>query len=206
MNTLFFNLNNIDMLKIKELVKDGAVIAYPTDTVYGLGCDPYNDEACNNIISLKNRPQNKSMILLVSKDFDLNKIAILNEEQKQIMKKLQGFSITFLLTPKESACLSPLVTNAGQSIAVRIPNGDFIERLLEEVKIITSTSCNISGQPILENVNAIKETFKNKLSCIIDGGDMQNAKPSTIVDIRQECKIIREGCITKQQIYNLLQV
>lgn len=204
MDTYICNLDNAQYDRIKQIYSNGGVVAYPTDTVYGLGCDPYNQTACDKIMAVKHRPNNKSMILLLGFDVDIMDLAKVDSYQKELINKLKGKSVTFIVRPLDNSKLSPLVTNNGQSIAIRHTDDIRVKPLLDKVKLITSTSCNISNKPTCNNLSQIKDCFDGKIECIIDGGENVNSKPSTIIDIRDGVKVLREGAVSEQELLKII--
>lgn len=204
MKTKIIDLQNLENFNLNDCLSNGDIIAYPTDTIYGLGCSPYLDNACHNIMEIKNRPSNKSLIVLISKDFDISQIADIDKKQKDILSKIWPNSVTVLLKPNKDANLSSLVTNNGQSIAVRRPSGEIINKILDKVKILTSTSCNLSSMPILNDVLSINQTFGGKIDYIIDGGKNINGEPSTILDLRNGIEIVRVGVVDKTNLEKLI--
>lgn len=204
METKLINISNLDLNILYRVYNTGGVIAYPTDTIYGLGCNPYDHQACDKIISLKQRSQNKSLLVLVSKDFDLTKIANLTPTQNHILSKLKNMSVTVILSPKPDSNLSPLVTNNNKSIAVRQVSEGLVSKILDKVGIITSTSCNISNGQVLTDANQIKQVFDGKLDLIIDAQTPQNTTPSTIISLIDKPQLIRQGAVEFNTILKLI--
>ena len=128
------------------MVNGGKLILYPTDTIWGIGCDATNPNSVEKIISLKNRPDKKSFVILVS---DLSQLSVYAEMPSNEMLEFSQKStkpVTFILNHKSG--IAPNAINENNTIAVRIPDDDFCITLLQQFgKPIISTSANISGEP-----------------------------------------------------------
>jgi len=172
-------------LAIKEIVKllnAGGVIIFPTETLYGLGCDATNPQALLKIYQIKNRPLGKSFPLLV-KDFEmLAQYASFNNTQKQIIKSAK-VPTNFVLRAKN---LSPLVMQK-HTAAFRIPKHPWIKKLFRYFdRPLVATSANLSGQPPLADPRKYKEVFGEKASLIdavVFSGINRKRKGSRIIDL-----------------------
>lgn len=186
---------------IVESLKRGEVIVYPTDTVYGLGCDARNVEAIKRINKIKGERQLKPFLVLVS-DFNmLHKYCFANLEQMEYLKKVW-------FTPASQAGPGPVTVilkrrpnlpdelTAGQnSLAVRLPQDDFLIKMIGAAGFpIVSTSLNLKGEKPLCSVKKVESHFKYKPDLIIDAGECKTTKPSKLVDLRdiKNIKVIRK--------------
>lgn len=169
-------------MKETEVLKVGGVILYPTDTVWGLGCDATNEESIKRIIEIKGRDSGKNLLILV-KDEDMLKDYVEHIPDKALDVLRTAIQPTTIIYPKAKNLPIHLLSS-NESIGIRIPNHDFCQRLLSEYgKPIVSTSANTSGKPtplcfsqiesrILEAVDYVslcerEEKIESKSSSII---------------------------------------
>ncbi len=133
-------------MKETEVLKVGGVILYPTDTVWGLGCDATNEESIKRIIEIKGRDSGKNLLILV-KDEDMLKDYVEQIPEKALDVLRTAIQPTTIIYPKAKNLPIHLLSG-NESIGIRIPNHEFCQRLLSEYgKPIVSTSANISGEP-----------------------------------------------------------
>ena len=164
---------NPDMNLISEaidIMADGGIILYPTDTVYGLGANIFNNDAVKKIYEIKKRDHTNSLEL----------IADLNKDSRAIVDKWLPGPFTFILNKKK--IVSPYVS-ASSKVGVRIPDYK-IARLLASLFPITTTSANITNECTLSNPQDILKQIGNDIDLVIDVGDLGKAKPSTVIDLR----------------------
>lgn len=191
--------------KGKEILEDGGIIGYPTDTVYGLGANAFNSRAIRKIFTLKKRDFSKPILLVISKEFHLREIV--EEIPSQALKLIKTFwpgPLTIIF--KAGKKLPSILTGEKGTVGIRVPDNLITLKLLSLCKFpITSTSANPSGMPSSENALQVKKYFSGKIDLIIDGGECNNPEPSTIVDFTQEkIKIVREGRISQDKLLNTL--
>lgn len=180
--------------KTLEVLHNGGVILYPTDTVWGIGCDATNPEAVQKIYDLKKRSSSKSMIVLVNGDRMIHYIfKDIPEVAWQIMDLSENPTTLILDKPKNVA---PNIIAEDNTLAVRIIKEPFCYKLLERFKKpIVSTSANISGEPTPLSFDQISETIKNQVDYCVDyNRSAKNSKPSTIIKISldNQVKVIRQ--------------
>ena len=177
--------------KAIQVLKSGGVLIYPTDTVYGIGCDARNTEAVKKIFALKKRSLGKGFPLIGRLDV-LEKICTIPIEAKLLIQKFWPGTLTIKINPHSTSLISPQVLE-DNSIAIRIPNHPFVLELLKHLDFpIVSTSVNISGEPSPTKFSEIK--IKADLN--IEGDKFVQGIPSTLIDFRQKpFKIIRQGAV-----------
>ncbi|HOI70660.1 MAG TPA: L-threonylcarbamoyladenylate synthase [Methanobacterium sp.] len=182
---------NPEKRKIKmavNILEEGGLIVYPTDTIYGLGANIFSDKAIRKVYSIKGRDYSKPISVSVSEIEDINKIAYL-ENLERVKEVLPG-PFTIILNKKEN--VSPLLTAGGEKIGVRIPDNR-ISRELTRKFPITSTSANLSGGKVFESADAMIELWGDSVDLIIDGGKLQG-NHSTVIDwTTQPPKVLRKG-------------
>jgi L-threonylcarbamoyladenylate synthase len=189
------------ILKIKEILDVGGVIAYPTDTFYALGANLHNDEAVQTIYRIKKRPATKPFITLAHSIESLNSLVSgFTSDSEKLMEAFWPGPLTILFNVLPH--LPAKLTAFTGKIGVRIPGNPFTLKLLEGLDChLTGTSANISGKKELTSPLEVDAHLGTQISAIIQGGDVPCIKPSTIIDLSvNPWKIIREGEISKEQI------
>ncbi len=170
----------------RDYLMQGGIIAYPTESVFGLGCDPDNEDALDRLLQIKNRPSNKGM-LIVCHDFDLAKSyldlsRVTQDELSYAFSKWPGF-YTFVMPAKKQ--VSCKLVGDHSSIAVRVSSHPVIASLCASFgKPLVSTSANLSGQTPCRSCQQVTEVFSDKIDAIVLGEVSGEAKPSTIIDLR----------------------
>ncbi|MDF0535374.1 threonylcarbamoyl-AMP synthase [Shewanella yunxiaonensis] len=178
----------------KEILLGGGVIAYPTEAVYGLGCDPDNEAAVQRILEIKQRPWQKGLIMVASNFAQLR--PYIDEAQLTEAQLASAFAkwpgpFTFIMPVRAS--LSPFVRGQFDTCAVRVSAHPLVRELCDLVnKPIISTSANLAGEPPAVTAEAILQTFDGKLDALVIGQLGEQRQPSTIIDIRSG-KVLRQG-------------
>lgn len=182
-----------------ELLKRGEVVAFPTETVFGLGVI-YDDKfAFEKLVEAKKRPANKPFTLMCSSIEQIIEVAKVNEDVKRIIDAFMPGPITLLLPVKEN--VPHWVTLGYKTIGVRIPKYDLALKLIEKVgKPLLVPSANLAGENPCLNDKQVSAVFENEIAGIVIG-NAKMEKPSTIVDLSENnIKLIREGCISFAEI------
>lgn len=195
-----------DIEKAVEYLEKGEVIAYPTETIYGLGADVLNRKAVKKIYDLKARDYGLPISILVAN------IAMLRGYVKDVpdralplMRKFWPGALTILF-PANEKIPKGLVTNTGR-VGIRISSHPVASALVEKFgKPITTTSANLSGFPPSLSVKHIQKYFGDRIPCIIDGGECEPTRGSTVVDVGEETmRIIRAGTIAAEDVIRCFQ-
>ncbi|MGL5785262.1 MAG: L-threonylcarbamoyladenylate synthase [Bacteroidales bacterium] len=186
---------NEEIKKACEVMQAGGVILYPTDTIWGLGCDATNEEAVKRVYEIKKRIDSKALIVLIDRDV---KLQFYVDEVPEIAYDLIEYSDKPLTIIYDGArnLASNLMAEDG-SIGIRITKEEFSSKLCERFKkAIVSTSANISGQPSPANFDEISDEVKGMVDYIVDyrQNDLSKSKPSGIIKLGKNCevKVIRE--------------
>ena len=186
---------NDDVLKALEILQNGGVILYPTDTIWGLGCDATNAEAVKRIYEIKQREDSKSMLVLME---NINLLERYMDEVPEVAYDLIELSEKpmTVIYPGAKNLASNLIAEDG-SIGIRITSESFTQRLIQRFKKpIVSTSANISGQPSPANFSEISDEIKAAADYIVEyrQDEMEPASPSSIVKlgIGGEIQILRK--------------
>ena len=209
MNTKIFKIDddNIDKKSMEELgaiIAGGGLVAFPTETVYGLGADALNEEAVKNIFKAKNRPADNPLIVHFDKIEDIEKVAFLTERARLVLEEFSPGPITVILKKKES--LSDFVTAGLGTVAVRIPSNKTARALIASSgKPIAAPSANLSGKPSPTTARDVIEDMSGRIDAIIDGCDSEVGVESTVIDMTEETpQILRPGGITLSQIRKII--
>ena len=184
--------------KTFQVIKKGGIIVFPTDTVYGIGCNPYNANAVEKIYEIKSREKIKSLPVLAYSLDTVKEIARIDTFTEKIIKKYWPGPLTLILELTDKKLKKSL--NLDNKIAVRIPDSKCTLKLLEKCGLLVGTSANISGSPPSTDP---KECLKNitNYDVFLNGGTITSKGESTIIEIENEqIKIIRKGVLKKEEI------
>lgn len=195
------------LTKAADFIKNGGLVAFPTETVYGLGGDGLNSEAASKIYKAKGRPSDNPLILHINDQKMLHKIVNdVNSMAKKIMTAFCPGPITLIL-PKSDIVPSS-VTGGLNTVAVRMPDNDIARELIRLSNTpIAAPSANISGRPSPTTAQAVYNDLHDRIDMILDGGACHFGVESTIVDCTEAVPIIlRPGAITKEMLEELFPV
>lgn len=197
-----FNKDRMTII-INKTMDDGELIAFPTDTVYGLGAKVFDSVAQERIMGLKNRDCSKRFAVLCANLEQIEELAYIDDKAKKIINKFLPGGLTLILKAKNKNIHNYAIDD---TVAVRIPKHPIALKLLLENGPLATTSVNLSGQKPLNDYDIIKETFKNKIDYIYN--DPTNIEysnvPSTIIDMTSDLKVIREGDIKLEEILKII--
>lgn len=201
--------NNIDLNKIKlaaRIIKNGGLVAFPTETVYGLGANALDEEAVQKIFIAKNRPIDNPVIVHIANIDDLYMLAErVPDEALKLASKFWPGPLTLLLKKSE---LVPDVTTAGlDTVAIRMPNHPIALELIRESEVpIAAPSANLSGRPSPTTAEHVIRDLNGKIDMIIDGGETIFGVESTVLDLTSEPPyILRPGPITIEEIKTIIK-
>jgi len=174
------------------ILRQGGIIVYPTDTIYGLGCDIFNKDAIKKIYQLKKREAKKPMSIICSNFAQIAEYAIVPNSAFAILKKTLPGPYTFILKAKSKTPSSFLAKN--KTVGIRIPDNKICQEIVKSLgNPIITTSLNISGQDVLTSPSQLSKEMKNKIDLIIDAGFLAQ-EPSTIIDLTgDQPVVIRQG-------------
>ncbi len=188
-----------------QALNDGGIVAYPTETYYGLAVDPANPKAVAALYRLKHRESNKALSLIVEDRLTLSRYSSqFPAVYKLLTDKFWPGPLTLIFTAAESCKLS--LKKDDNTLAIRISSHPIAHRLCSLWgNAITASSANISGKPALSSAEDVKKQWGAKISYVLDGGTTTGGKPSTIVRCeKNSCKIIRNGVVTEIDIRKVL--
>ena len=185
--------NEEGIKKTSQIIKEGGIAIFPTDTVYGIGCNPYNENAVKKIYEIKSREKIKALPVLAYSIDIVKKIVVIDEFTERIIQKNWPGPLTLILELKDQKLKKSL--NLQNKIAVRIPNSECTLKLLEKCELIVGTSANISGNVSYTDPNNCIKNIKN-YDLFLNGGTITSKGESTIIEIENEkIKVIREGAL-----------
>jgi L-threonylcarbamoyladenylate synthase len=194
-----------------QIVKKGGVVAFPTDTFYGLGCDPFNEEAVERIFEIKQRPSTKAILLLVASLEAIEKVAqpipeeSLSGKRFSLLKeRLWPGPLTIVLPARES--LPANLVSSLRTIGVRYPDYrpaiDFVSAV---GGVITATSANLSGFPPAQTAEQVAAQIGRDLDYILDSGACPGGLPSSVIDLTSDPPVlVREGAVPRSILASLL--
>lgn len=178
-----------ELRKSLHELRKGGVILYPTDTIWGLGCDATNEETVKKIFSIKHRPGTKSMIILVAEPMQVKFYADAPEVALELMEYAEQ-PLTLIL-PKAKGVAKSLIADDG-TIGIRVVKDEFCRQIIHAMhKPLVSTSANISGEPAPANFSEISEEIKDKVDYVVNLRQHETHKsaPSRIMKIDMDGRI-----------------
>jgi len=179
--------------KTSQVIDEGGIVVFPTDTVYGIGCNPYNEHAVKKIYEIKSRAKVKSLPVLAYSIDIVKKIVTIDEFTEKIIEKNWPGPLTLILELTDQKLKESL--NLQNKIAVRIPDSKCTLKLLAKCELIVGTSANISGNSSYTNPDDCIKDIKN-YDIFLNGGTITSKGESTIIEIENEkIKVIREGAL-----------
>lgn len=190
-----------NILRASRVIARGGLVVYPTDTVYGLGCDPLNIEAVTRVLNVKGERE-KPLPILASDINSVKKIGFISERAGRIAARFWPGPLT-IVVPKKPV-LPNLVTCKLNSVGVRIPQHEVAVRLISLSNgLLVGTSANKTGEKPPRTAREAAEQLGKEVDMILDGGSAPLGVPSTVVDLSQEkLKILREGSISLEELMN----
>jgi len=188
--------------EVGRVVKGGGVVVFPTDTVYGIGCNPYDKAAIEKIYRIKQRDGRKPLPVLARSASDLETVAEFSDTAKKIAQKFWPGQVTLLLGLADRKIGESL--GIAEKIAVRVPGGACVSAILQRCGLLVGTSANMSGEePITDPELVVRRVHGYDI--LVDGGTIVGRGESTIVDVTSaDVRILREGAIRQQEILDAL--
>ena len=190
-----------------SILKEGGVVAFPTDTVYGLGACANIESAVERLYRVKKRPQDMPLPLLLTNAAQIREVAQqIPELAWLLVRKFLPGALTLVLL--RSSMVPDIITAGGRTVAIRIPAHTIPVALAEGLGApIVGTSANLSGKPSSVTADEVYSQFNNDIDLIIDGGRCLGGIESTIVDITGEIPVVlREGAISRKELKQVCEV
>ena len=184
-----------------SILKQGGLVAFPTDTVYGLGACVNIEQAVERLYQVKKRPRNMALPLLLAHTSQISEVAEPVPEIAWLLARHFLPGALTLVLPKSNS-VPDIITAGGMTVAVRIPAHPVPVALAEGLEApVVGTSANLSGQPSPLTADEVYSQFGDKVDLVIDGGRCPGGRESTIVDVIGEIPVIlREGAISREEI------
>lgn len=205
MNTLTVLSNSPDAVSLAEKeINRGHLIAFPTDTVYGLAADVHNAAAIEKLFIAKGRDFNKSIAVLIS---DLDQLSLLTPSFSKMAHRLANYfwpgALTLIV---EKITSLPLNLSSTPTLGIRMPDHEFTRKLLRKTGPLATTSANISGRQNTLAATDVLDQLNGKIDLLIDGGKCSGGVPSTVVDCtKEDPTILRHGEISIGDIEKALR-
>jgi L-threonylcarbamoyladenylate synthase len=194
---------NNRILRSAQILKQGGIIAYPTDTVYGIGTNAFNVEAVQRIYQIKERPLSSPLSIAVAGKTMAQHVAYLNEQALRLIAKFWPGALTIIV--KKKAIIPPVVTGGTNLVGLRAPAHNVPLSILRYSQTpMISTSANKHGEPPCPGVECIRSNFGNHIDMIIEGTQGGNV-PSTVINVTTHPPVIvRKGPITESMLEPIL--
>ena len=203
MKTELLTSNNIK--RAGELLRAGEVVAFPTETVYGLGADATNEIAVKKVFTAKGRPADNPLIMTVADAQQLDDFVVISEAARQLMATFWPGSLTIIL-PIQPQKVAMIVTGGLQTVAFRLPNNDVARAMIRDAGVpIVGPSANTSGKPSPTTAQHVWHDMNGKIAAVVDDGPTQIGVESTVIDMSAKVPtILRPGAVTQQQLQDAL--
>lgn len=210
MKIISLDISDKNILKeIVSTLKQGKIIVYPTDTLYGLGVNALDKAAVDKLFRVKKRPRVKPMSIIIKDTMMARRVAYIDLRTEKILNVLWPGPVTVVLPRKD--IIPSIVSGGKNTIGIRIPNSEFVKTLFSLIDFpITSTSVNIYGKEPLRKADEINEAFENEKyqpDLIIDTGVLPEVEASTIIDLTtSKPKILRVGPVKPEELLKILEI
>ncbi|UCF36632.1 MAG: threonylcarbamoyl-AMP synthase [Acidobacteriota bacterium] len=181
-----------------EVVRRGGVAFYPTDTIYGLGCDPFNERAVERIFDIKKRPAEKGVLLLISGIEWFERLsAEVSLAGRELAQRFWPGPLTLIVKPRPD--VPPWLLGREGKLGMRWPAPPFLRSWLSELEgPLVSTSANLSGEPVPSTIEEMRQLFQDKVDLFIEA-DLEAGPASTVVDVTVEpARIVRAGALAEE--------
>lgn len=201
MQTKILDINDKSLELSNKIIKSGGCVAFPTETVYGLGANAFDDAAVQNIFAIKGRPNDNPLIVHVHKDYDLTSlVAEIPEYTKLLAKAFLPGPLTMVYKSKGN--ISKAVSCGLDTVGIRIPSHEGAQKFLKYVNLpIAAPSANISKHVSPVTAQHVYDDLNGKIELILDGGKCSGGIESTVLDCTQAVPcVLRSGLVTRDMI------
>jgi len=193
-----------NLFRAAEMIRSGELVAFPTETVYGLGADGLNVAACRKIFLAKGRPNDKPLSLHVASLEMAERIAKITAQAEKLFAAFLPGALTIIL-PKNKI-VPDFVTSGKSSVGIRFPANDVALSLIKLSGVpIAAPSANLSGKVPPKTAQEVLNNLSGRIKIILDGGACQFGISSTIIDLTAEPQILRHGAIAEEKILEVLK-
>jgi L-threonylcarbamoyladenylate synthase len=205
LNVKDLNVNYKNIVKGAEYLRKGEVIAIPTETVYGLAADAFNETAIKKVFEVKGRPQDNPLLIHIYKLEQVYAICEgITKEAEKVFDAFWPGSVTLIFNKK--VCISDTVTSGMKTVGVRFPKSEIARAIIKESgTLLVAPSANLSGKPSTTSAEHCSNDLNGKIPCILDGGSCLIGLESTIIDMSTPVPILlRPGAISLDDIRNVI--
>lgn len=198
--------NALIFLRAGEIIRKGGLVAFPTETVYGLGGNALDADAARKIYSAKGRPSDNPLIIHISKIEDADKYCLTSSMYFELAEKFMPGPLTVIMPKRD--CIPSTVTGGLDTVAVRLPSDRNARDFIEAAGVpIAAPSANRSGKPSPTTAQHVFDDMDGRIDMIIDGGPCEIGLESTIVKIDDDClTILRPGGVTAEMLSEICPV
>jgi L-threonylcarbamoyladenylate synthase len=190
-----------NVTRAAQVILNGGVIVYPTETIYGLGANALEAKSVERVYQIKSRPKSNPILVLIPGVDALDELVLdVPDVGRELMEKFWPGPLTIVF--KASPIVSTILTANSGKLGIRLSSDHFCRELLAICRIpITSTSANLSGEPNPNRIDMINRKVLNAVDLIVDAGELVSQTPSTVVDVTKgETQMVREGAIPFKSI------
>lgn len=192
-----------DIDDVCDVIENNGVVAFPTETVYGLGVRFNDEKALEKLMEAKNRDYSKAITLMVANKDDIQNYAYVSDSAYKLIQHFMPGMMTLVFKKKES--VNPVMTNGKATIGIRIPDDEYVLSLLNKVGPMLVTSANLSNHPNTTTTKEVLAQLDGRIDIVVDGKTADSIA-STVIDVSEEnIKILREGKISKEDIEEVLK-
>jgi L-threonylcarbamoyladenylate synthase len=190
-----------------KLIANGGVIAFRTDTFYGLGANPLNSNAVARIKKLKDREGSQPILLLIGDPSDVDHLIVEKSEDFELVAR-SFWPGPLTIIGRAASKLSDELTAGTGTVGVRLPNDEEVRVLVRVCGgALTATSANLSGDPPARSAEQVADYFPTGIDLIIDGGEVVATEPSTVLDLSKPApRVIRKGAVSQKTLEGVLGV
>ena len=193
--------------KAVEILRKGGVVAYPTDTVYGLGTGIYNESGIRRVYEIKKRSSGVALPVLLADISQLREVARdLSPHAWRLINQFMPGGLTLIVY--RSLVISDLITAGGNTVAIRIPDHPVPRALIQGLgSPIVGTSANISGKPTLISAEDVRSELGKSVDLVIDAEPAPNGRESTVIDLAGDIPVVlREGALSRAKIAEIVEL
>jgi L-threonylcarbamoyladenylate synthase len=190
--------------RVQQAVRQGGIVAIPTETYYGLGVDPFNDAAVEGLVRLKGRSDEKPILVLIGSLEQLPLVAqVVPPVAKILIEEFWPGPLTILL-PAQPSLPHNLTAGTGL-VGIRLGSCEALNTLLCRIGPLTGTSANRADRPPAQTARMVERELGMDVDVVVDAGTTGGGLPSTVIDAQLPIRVIREGAVTRQKIQDVLQ-
>jgi L-threonylcarbamoyladenylate synthase len=193
------------LLRAIAILRNGGVVAYPTDTLYGLAVDPRSTTAVDRLFEIKRREPGRAVPLIAASVEQASEAAVFDERAQRVAAAFWPGPLAIVLPARE--VVRPKIVASDGSVALRVPAHPVSQALAAGFGFcLTATSANLSGEPPTSSPDIVAKTIGHRIDFLIDDGDSPGGPPSTIVDLRGAApRLVREGAVAWDRVLRSIE-